>query len=132
MKASDMFPSRYLKASDLGEATPIVTIASVGVESLGSEEEKENKPVLYFEGKDKGLVCNKTNWSTLTDLFGEETDDWKGKKIKLMTAEVAYKGKMTLCIRISLTRVPQATSKVNKIQNQTEPANDESSEEIPF
>ena len=129
MNANEMFPSKYLKASDLGEHTPIVTIASVSVESLGSEEEKENKPVIYFEGKEKGLVCNKTNWNTVMGLFGDETEDWIGKKIKLVTAEVAFKGKMTLSIRISSIKVSQDYSKAAKPAKSEEPVDDE---QIPF
>lgn len=132
MNANEMFPSKYLKASDLGEHTPIVTIESVSVESLGSEEEKENKPVIYFEGKEKGLVCNKTNWNTVMGLFGDETEDWIGKKIKLVTAEVAFKGKMTLSIRISSIKVPQ-TAKGGSKPVETQRAEDEAdTDSVPF
>lgn len=137
MKASDMFPSKYLKASDLGEESPIVTISNVAVEELGADE-KETKPVVYFNDQDKGLVCNKTNWSTLINLFGDDTDIWTGKKIKLMVAEVAFQGKMTLCIRISSIKVAQGGAKVApaakkavKIENQTEAAVGEG-EDIAF
>jgi len=135
MRASDMFPSKYLKASDLGESTPVVTISKVVVESLGAEDEKEDKMVVYFQGKDKGLVCNKTNCNTISGLFGEETDDWIGKKIKILTAEVAFKGKMTLSIRVSSIKVAQGNSaaKASKIENQTEDATDGvETENIPF
>lgn len=132
MNANEMFPSKYLKASDLGDHTPVVKISRVGVETLGSDEEKENKPVIYFDGKDKGLVCNKTNWNTLIDLFGEETDDWIGSKIKLMTAEVAFKGKMSLAIRISSIKVAQS-DKNNSKPVETRRAEDEAdTDQVPF
>lgn len=134
MNAHTMFPSKYLKAADLDGHEPIVTISEVSVESMGaSEDQKENKPVIYFEGKEKGVVCNVTNWNTLIGLFGDETNLWIGKKIKLVTAEVAFKGKMTLSIRISSVKVPQGeASKLKKVltQNQTEEATD--GDAIPF
>lgn len=128
MNANEMYPSKYLKSSDIGEHTPIVTISNVVVEKLGTEDEVENKPVIYFDAKDKGLVCNKTNWSTLIGLFGEETDQWINKRIKIMTAEVAFKGKMTLAIRISSIKVPQIISAKSE-KGKVEEVN---ADEIPF
>lgn len=96
-----MFPSEYLKAVDLGSHQPIVTIDSFKVETLGQGENQEKKPVISFQGKEKTLVCNKTNWNTLIDLYGSETNDWIGKRIKLLALPVEFKGKMSMAIRIS-------------------------------
>lgn len=133
MNASEMFPSKYLKASDLQGRTPVLSIREITIESLGSEEEKENKPVIYFEGKEKGLVCNKTNWNTLIDLFGEETDEWIGSKIKLIVSEVAFKGKMSPALRISSIKVPQAekVAKAKAAKPEAEVAEEED-DNIPF
>jgi hypothetical protein len=57
MKISEEFPSQYLKASDLGGRDIRVTMGRVEREKIGTD----NKLVLYFKGKDKGLVLNKTN-----------------------------------------------------------------------
>lgn len=133
MNVNKMFPSKYLKASDLGDATPIVTIRNIKIESLGADEhEKEDKVVIYFEGKEKGLVCNKTNCNTISGLFGDESDDWIGKKVKLVTCEVSFGGKMTLAIRVSSIKVAQGSSKASKIENQTEDASDGVDQQIPF
>lgn len=119
-----MFPSKYLKASDLEDKTPIVTISRVVVESMGLEDEREDKVVIYFEGKEKGLVCNKTNCNTISGLFGEETEEWLGKKVKLVTAEVPFKGKMTLAVRVSSIKVAQgkASAKPAASEEPTEEA----------
>jgi len=105
MNANEVFTSNYLKATDLGDNKPIVAIAGVEMQTLGQGEEAETKPVVSFVGKEKGLVCNKTNWNTLIDLFGAETDDWAGKKIRLCATEVAFKGKMTMAVRISPVKI---------------------------
>jgi hypothetical protein len=113
MNANEMFPSKYIKASDLGEHKPTVIIQDVQIEELGSGEDKDRKPVIYFEGKEKGLVCNKTNWNTLIDLYGPDTDNWLKKPIKIYATEVAFQGKMTLAVRISLQK-PVVAAKTDK------------------
>ena len=111
MNADAMFPSKYIKASDIGDHKPVVKVASIEIEELGNAEEgKEKKPVLYFENREKGLVCNKTNWNTMIALYGGETDNWIGKPIRLQSMEVAFKGKMSMSVRISLQK-PDSTPK---------------------
>ena len=114
MNINDEFQSKYLAAVEIGELKPIVEIESIDVAEFGDAGEKRKKIVLSFAGKEKLMVCNKTNRNTLVTLFGPETDDWIGKKIKLFTDEVAFKGKMTLALRISSIRVPQNSSAAPK------------------
>ena len=40
MKGSDVFPSKWLKADDLGENEPTVTISHVVMEEISSSEQK--------------------------------------------------------------------------------------------
>jgi hypothetical protein len=39
--------------------------------------------VLHFEGKERVLGCNKTNWQVLTSMYGTESDNWLGQTIKI-------------------------------------------------
>ena len=97
MKASDVFPSNYLRAADLNGAEPIVTIDRVVVETFGDE----SKPVVFFRGKTKGVVLNKTNFGAIVAITKEEdTDNWRGHQIKLVTAKVEFQGKRVPAIRI--------------------------------
>ena len=97
MKSSDVFPSKFLKASDLQGHEPIVTIASVVMEEL----QDGKKPVAYFAGKEKGLVLNRTNWGMLEFLYGDESDAWVGQKIQLYAAMTTDRaGKPTLGLRV--------------------------------
>ena len=90
MKVNAAFPSNYLRAADLDGKTPNVTISHVKSENIGDDL----KLVVYFEGKDKGLVLNKTNATTIVELTGQDdTDNWKGYRVKLFTAKVEYQGK---------------------------------------
>jgi hypothetical protein len=101
MRTSDAFPSNYLRAADLKGKTPIVTIDRVVMETLG----RESKLVVYFRKAEKGLVLNKTNAMAIADLAGtEETDDWPGKKIRLIQAMVEYQGKREPAVRVEDAR----------------------------
>lgn len=89
MNVHHAFPSAYLKVADLGDAEPIVTIARVEIEAVGRT--KESKPVVYFEGKPKGLVLNKTNGTRIADLLGSaETEDWIGQRIRLYATSTEF------------------------------------------
>ena len=58
MSISKLFPSKYLKGDDI-EDGDTVTITKVTVERVGIDQEE--KPVIHFEEKDKGVILNKTN-----------------------------------------------------------------------
>ena len=62
----------------------------------------EHKPVLYFQNHERGIVLNKTNSSIIADMYGEETDDWPGKRVVLYPARVEFQGKIVDAIRIKL------------------------------
>lgn len=99
MNITDAFPSKYLTAADLGETEPVVTIDHVDTEPVGRNEEM--KPVVYFKGKKKGLVLNKTNFKKIGELAGSmETDEWGDVKVKLYATEVDFEGKTVEAIRV--------------------------------
>ncbi len=89
MNISEAFPSKYLKASDLQGRRIQVVMADVKTEKLGDDF----KPILFFKGKEKGLVLNKTNANTIIAAYGPETDDWFGQPIILYEAMVEFQGK---------------------------------------
>ena len=124
MRMSTVF-SKHLKAEDLGTTTPSVTIERVELEKVG----EDTKPVMYFAGKDKGLVLNVTNANMVTEIAGtDESDAWSGQRIQLYVTKVDYAGKRVPAIRIrpvpSRTPVPPVVHA---------PADgDITDEEIPF
>lgn len=95
---NDLYPSKYLKAHDLRGKTVKATINHVLVEKIGSD----TKPVLYFKGKEKGMVLNKTNAFTVSQAFGMDTDDWGGGEIEIFAAFVDFQGKQVEGLRIRL------------------------------
>lgn len=99
MNINDAFPSKYLKASDLKGGEPIVAIDHVTSEAVGRD--REMKAVVYFRGKEKGVVLNKTNANKIAQLAGSfDTDDWTGVQVKLYATETEFGGETVECIRI--------------------------------
>lgn len=110
MNIDSAFPSAYLKASDLGTSTPVVTIDRVEVEPVGRD--REMKPVVYFKGKEKGVVLNKTNSNMIAGLTGSrDTDDWSGCQIRLYATTTEFGGETVECIRIKAAGVAKAKPK---------------------
>lgn len=99
-KTSDMFPSRWLKASDFEDGDATLTIRDVGQERIGQGKDAADKFVLYFVDEDRGLVLNKTNVGTIAKLHGDDTDDWIGKDVTLFATEVQFQSEMVEAIRV--------------------------------
>jgi hypothetical protein len=100
MKISAAFPSKYLRAADLDGRQITVEIANVELEEVGTGEEP--KPVLYFQGKAKGVVLNKTNAHTISAVYGDDTDDWIGQGVTLFSAHVDFQGRSVESIRVKI------------------------------
>jgi len=101
MKISQEFPSKYIKAADLGGREVKVTMQNVEREKLGDDM----KLVLYFKGKERGLVLNKTNAGTISDAYGDDTEDWFDQPLILFSVMTDFQGKVGPAIRC---RVPTA------------------------
>lgn len=106
MKISQEFPSQYLKASDLGGREIRVTMGRVEREEIGTDK----KLVLYFQGKDKGMVLNKTNANAIGDHYGDDTDDWYEQPLILFAIKTEYQGKPVDGLRC---RIPTAKDNRN-------------------
>ena len=103
MKINQAFPSKYIKAADLQGKEYTLTVASVKIEDVGAEGSPEEKPVLYFAGRAKGVVLNRTNAETISHRYGDDTDDWINKEVIIYPDTVMFQGKLVDCIRM---RVP--------------------------
>jgi len=98
MKAHDVFPSKWLAASDLGEARPTVTIERV---DWATFQDGTKKRAIYFAGKDKALTVNATNWNTIAQITGiDDDDEWVGQRIRLCAVPVDFKGKTVMAVRV--------------------------------
>lgn len=103
----DSFPSKYLRAADLPDEGQTYMMADVTREPVGQGDDQESKLILYFDGEKRGLVLNKTNATTIAEMYGPDTDDWEGCPITLFPTQTDYQGKQVECIRIR-KRKPKA------------------------
>jgi len=100
MDINGAFPSTYLKTADLqGQRVP-VQIAHVRVEPVGQGKDQEDLPIVYFQGKQKGMVLNKTNANTIAAAYGPETDMWTGQTITLYPTTTDFAGRTVPCLRV--------------------------------
>jgi hypothetical protein len=100
MKIGAAFPSKYIKAGDLAGKEHTLTIANVRIEDVGTSDSPEDKLVLYFAGRTKGCVLNKTNATAIAHRYGEETDEWVNKPVIVYPDRTMFGGQMVDCIRM--------------------------------
>ena len=96
MNVNDAFPSNYLKATDLQNREIPVVISKVVMEKIGDDP----RMIAYFQGKQKGVVVNKTNATNISAAYGPETDHWVGKPVVLFSVWTDFQGKSVQAIRM--------------------------------
>ncbi len=133
MKVSDAFPSNYLKATDFTDGPALLIMDRTEFETIGDDR----KMILFFQGKEKGLVCNKTNANTIAAIYGDDTDDWKGKEIVLFEAYVDFQGKSVPSIRVRAPKKKpvaqqQEGRQFTKPTTGPQPSRQVEDQEIPF
>lgn len=108
MNYKEFFRGDYLIAEELGQRTPTLTIrdvrkvrlASAGTDDEGGKTEERDRGVVYFAGKERGWVLNRTNAECLAAMWGAETDRWVGRRVTIYAAQVRLGGKTVLGIRV--------------------------------
>lgn len=96
----DIWPSRWLKARDLGDGTARVHIETVTVENLRNPRTNRNEPklVIGFAGKVKRLVLNKTQAQSIAALSGsDDYTTWPGHAC-LLSAGIAPNAMPTIVV----------------------------------
>jgi len=132
MKINDVFPSKYLSAADLDGKTVKVVIEDVKMEEIGEGDNVVDKAVMYFRGKQKALVLNKTNWNTISDIHGEDTDSWGGGEILLFPTQTEFQGRAVACIRVKLGKALADAEKFVEAIKQDESQGVVPDDDIPF
>jgi len=135
MNIQESFPSKYLKAADLKGRTVVVTIDRVEMEPVG--QSRDMKPVIYFAGKEKGMVLNKTNANKIMQITASPvTEEWIGHRIALYPTETSYQGDQVDCVRVkpvpNNSRPPVAAVKPKPEPVEEEFVSDDDLDPIPF
>lgn len=101
MKASDLYGSRTLAATDFSGGPVEVTIERVTINQFEKDGQLERpKPLIYFVGVKKALSVNATNAGVLIDEVGDDMDLWIGVKLKLGTKPCMMRNERKLGVRI--------------------------------
>ncbi|MFZ6029846.1 MAG: hypothetical protein ACOYYS_19200 [Chloroflexota bacterium] len=99
----------YIKPAHLRGAVVPVAIDRIEFRTLHPKPGVEEiKPVMYFAGKQKGLILTSHNQDTLRAAFGDEIAACYGKQVSLRAETVKVAGKMVDTIRIVIAQQPQA------------------------
>jgi hypothetical protein len=100
MKKDDLWPSKYLKAADFPEPR-VLKIKHARLETLKNRGGEEQKLVVTFDGEDKTMPLNRTNFDSICDVTNEyDSDSWKGHAIELYATMTQLRGEEVECIRI--------------------------------
>lgn len=83
----ELYPGRFIKASDLKGGKVTLKITRVHVEELVGDKGPQMKGVIAFEKTEKQLALNKTNGICLKEMFGKKVQEWVGKRVTLFPSQ---------------------------------------------
>jgi hypothetical protein len=98
-----MMDRDYIFAFDLQGKNVNVTIDKITAGELHdprNPKKKAKKPVCYFVGKEKPLALNSVNCKTIAAMYGNDTENWRGKAITLYPTTCEAFGETVECIRV--------------------------------
>lgn len=122
-RKSDTYKSNYLKADQLKQSDGSYEELTLTISEVtdGSFDDGTRQRILSFEGDERQLGLNVTNWDAVALITGkDDDDDWAGFKIVLYVDEtVKFKGKPCPAIRI---KRPPKTDAAPRTQTRSAPA----------
>ena len=127
MDISTAFPSKFIKSDDLGGKAVPLFIDRVEMQEVGTPDDKETKPILYFVNRTKGLVLNKTNAADIAEQYGNDTDKWTNQSIVLFATKVEFKGRRVMGLRVRFKDGAPAA-----LQDNEEPPPPTDDDDLPF
>ena len=104
--------NKYVSAAEIDKPVD-VTIKDVKQELIYSIETRKKEPslVIYFDKSDRGVCLSKKRAFDIGNLYGSDTDKWKGKNVTMYTEQGTYFGKTMNIIRF---RKPLDTKSLSK------------------
>lgn len=95
--------SQFVAAEEIGSARPTLTIDDVRtamVESMDPGKPAAEKLIVYFREAGKGWIVNLTNGKCLGAMFGNNVQDWRGRRVTLTVEDVRFGSKTLPGIRV--------------------------------
>jgi len=111
---SNLYKSKsdYLKAEDVPEGKEYeLIIESTETATINNDE----KLVVHFTGREKGLVLNSTNFKRISNAYTADDENWTGKKVLLFRDMTDYQGKEVPCLRVRIEAVKVAAEFVDDL-----------------
>lgn len=116
----ELIKGKFLGTGDI-KAPTRVTVRAIVPEQLRSGESKQQKYIIYFDELPKGLPINRTILKVMAAAFGEYTEQWVGKRVRLyVDATVEFAGRTVGGVRVQVPR--GAGSELGYAIPQTPPA----------
>lgn len=140
MDINEIYSGNYLKAADLQGREVNVVIDRV---ERAEMQDGQIKACVYFQGKEKGLLLNKTNAMNISSLYGSNTNGWSGQPLTLGTSWVDFQGKSVEAIRVRPRapamnggavdpQAPPGHQPQQQAEPQSAPAHPDLDDEVPF
>lgn len=100
----------WLFAFDLQGKDVTLTIEKVEAGNItGTGGKKSRKPVVHFkEGQNKKpLALAVTNCKAIASMYGNDVEQWVGKRVTLYPTTTSFGGETVECIRIRPVKPPE-------------------------
>lgn len=104
MKWESRFKGDYISAAELGDKRPTLTISRITICRIEDDKKKKDvdKPVMWFKEIDRGWMYCKTTGHACAAMFGEDDEQWIGKRLTLYAdPNVSFGGDQVGGIRIA-------------------------------
>jgi hypothetical protein len=132
-KVSDMIQSKFLRKEDF-EEDRVMTIKTVKLEDMPGDDGQQ-KWVLYFREEAKGMALNVTTIRVLEKAFGDDSDQWVSKKVKVyVDPNVSFGGRVVGGLRLMPPKntAPRAPAPPPPEERAPVTADDQFDDDIPF
>jgi hypothetical protein len=120
LNGREIFESDWLGSIDLAGkdlTLKIVLVEKAEVFNPGTNK-KSFKLAFRFENQVKGMICNRTNATTIAKMYGNEASVWAGKQITLYPTTCRVARETQSCIRVrekpSTTQTPAPPAAPNQ------------------
>lgn len=119
-----MDKSSYLGSWDLPEGKDVAVRIRDVKQATEIAGKKTRKPILYFDGKEKGLLLNATNCKTLSRMYGFYVEEWKGEWIALYVTTTSSPDGDVPCVRVRTSPPKGKRAKPEETPPTEEPSDD--------
>ena len=108
---AECYKGNYIEATDLSEPVEVVIEKlDLGMKTQSANGQTIDKPILFFKGAKKAMICNKTNMKRIVLFYAgkkiRNLEDLAGVKIRIGT-EIAWNpslGAKDPCVRVLIPK----------------------------